>query len=98
SNDELAARGRALANLGDVDRQTIAGAIATGTHGTGSRDGGLATFVRGLELVTASGDLIRCSDHEEPEVFHCARVALGALGVVTKVTLQCVPEFHLHGV
>ncbi len=97
-NDELARRGLALANLGDIDRQTISGAIATSTHGTGIRLGGLATFVRGLEMVTAGGELLRCSADEEPEVFHCARVGLGALGIVTKVTLQCVPAFRLHAV
>ena len=95
-NDELAQRGLALQNLGDIDRQTISGAIATATHGTGRHFGGLATFVRGLEMVTADGELLRCSPDEEPEVFHRARVGLGALGIVTKVTLQCVPAFRLH--
>ena len=52
--------------------------------------------MRGLELVTAGGEVVRCSADEEPEMFHCARVGLGALGVVTKVTLQCVPTFRLH--
>jgi L-gulono-1,4-lactone dehydrogenase len=97
-NDELAQRGLALQNLGDIDRQTISGAIATATHGTGAAFGGLATFVRGLEMVTADGELVRCSADEEPEIFHCARVGLGALGIVTKVTLQCVPAFRLHAV
>jgi FAD-linked oxidoreductase len=95
-NEELARRGLALANLGDIDRQTISGAIATATHGGGARFGGLATFVRAMEVVTADGDVLRCSPDEEPEVFACARVGLGALGVVTKVTLQCVPAFRLH--
>lgn len=95
-NEELAVRHLALANLGDIDRQTIAGAISTATHGTGATLGGLATFVRALELVTADGDVVRCSGDEEPELFHAARVGLGALGVVTKVTLQCVPAFNLH--
>jgi L-gulonolactone oxidase len=95
-NEELARRGLALANLGDIDRQTISGAIATATHGGGARFGGLATFVQGMELVTAGGDVLRCSSDEEPEVFACARVGLGALGVVTKLTLQCVPAFRLH--
>ncbi|HEY5166091.1 MAG TPA: D-arabinono-1,4-lactone oxidase [Acidimicrobiia bacterium] len=95
-NEELAVRGLAFANLGDIDRQTIAGAISTATHGTGATFGGLATFVRALELVTADGDVLRCSADEEPEVFHAARVGVGALGVVTKVTLQCVPAFNLH--
>ncbi len=94
-DEELATRGLALANLGDIDRQSIAGAISTATHGTGARFGGLATFVRAMELVTADGDVLRCSPDEEPEVFHCARVGLGALGVVTTVTLQCVPAFTL---
>ena len=85
-------------NLGDIDRQTLAGALSTGTHGTGARLGGLATFIRGMELVTAGGEVLRCSPDEEPEVFHCARVGLGALGVVTKLTLDCVPTFTLRHV
>ena len=97
-NEELSRRGLALANLGDIDRQTISGAIATATHGGGARFGGLATFVRGLELVTGDGTVVRCSPDEEPELFTCARVALGALGVVTKLTLQCVPAFRLHSI
>jgi L-gulono-1,4-lactone dehydrogenase len=95
-NHELAVRGLALPNLGDIDRQTLAGALSTGTHGTGARFGGLATFVRGMEIVTATGEVLRCSPLEEPEVFACARVGLGALGVVTKYTLQCQPAFRLH--
>jgi L-gulonolactone oxidase len=97
-NEELAARGLALPNLGDIDRQSIAGAVATATHGTGARFGGLATFLRGLHLITADGETLRCSPDEEPEVFHVARVGLGALGVVTRVTLQCVPAFTLRHV
>ncbi len=97
-NQELAARGLALQNLGDIDRQSVAGAIATGTHGTGAAFGALPTFVEGMELVTASGEVLSCSATEEPEVLHCARVGLGALGVVTKVTLRCVPAFNLHHV
>jgi L-gulono-1,4-lactone dehydrogenase len=95
-DEELARRGLALANLGDIDRQSMAGAIATGTHGTGRTFGGLATFVRGMDLFTADGEPVHCSLEEEPEVFHAARVGLGALGVVTKLTLQCVPAFNLH--
>ncbi|MCU1459901.1 MAG: FAD-linked oxidoreductase [Actinomycetia bacterium] len=95
-NEQLALRDLALENLGDIDQQTIAGAIATSTHGTGRRFGGLATQVRGLELVTADGELLRCSPAEEPELFHCARVGLGALGIVTQVTLAVVPAYRLH--
>jgi L-gulono-1,4-lactone dehydrogenase len=97
-NEELATRDLALANLGDIDRQSISGAIATATHGGGKQFGGLATFVTGLELVTGDGDVLRCSRDEEPEVFACARVGLGALGVVTKVTLECESAFRLHSI
>ena len=94
-NAELAGRGWALTNLGDVDRQTIAGALSTGTHGTGAEYGGLATQVRALELVTAAGDVLHCSPAEHPDVFSAARIGLGALGVLTTVTLQAVPAFAL---
>jgi L-gulonolactone oxidase len=97
-NEALAVRGLAMENLGDVAYQTIAGAISTSTHGTGAQLGGLATQVVGLELVTADGSVVSCSADEEPEVFQAARVGLGALGVVSKVTLQCVPAFNLRAV
>ncbi len=97
-NEELARRGLALSNLGDIDRQTVAGATSTGTHGTGIRYGSIAAAIIGLELVTAAGDVVRCSATEEPEVFASARVGLGVLGVVTQVTLQCEPLFKLHSV
>jgi FAD-linked oxidoreductase len=97
-NQQLALRGLALTNLGDIDRQTISGALATGTHGTGLGLGGLATMVRAMEIVTAEGEIVRCSETEEPELFACARVGLGALGVVTKLTLQAEPAFRLHSV
>jgi len=94
-NDLLAGAGLALPNLGDIDAQTIAGAISTGTHGTGARFGGLATEVTGLELVTADGTVTGCSADHEPDLWASARVGLGALGVVTAVTLQTVPLFGL---
>ena len=94
-NAELAALGWAMTNLGDIDRQTIAGALATGTHGTGGEFGGLTSQVRALELVLADGTVLRCSPTEHPEVFSAARLGLGALGVVSEVTLQTVPAFAL---
>ncbi|HVF12512.1 MAG TPA: D-arabinono-1,4-lactone oxidase [Actinomycetota bacterium] len=97
-NEELARNGLALQNLGDIAYQSIAGAISTATHGTGARFGGLATQVRGLELITADGANLRCSAEERPEIFTSARVSLGALGVISTVTLQCVPAFNLHAV
>jgi FAD-linked oxidoreductase len=92
----LAAEGLALENLGDIDQQTIAGAISTGTHGTGARFGGLATQVRRLVIITADGSQLRCSATEHPDLFAAARIGLGALGVITEITLQCVPSFKLH--
>ena len=91
----LAAEGLAMSNLGDIDRQSISGAISTGTHGTGEKLGGIATQVRGLELVTGDGSVVTCSATERPDVFAAARVGLGALGIVTAVTLQCEPAFEL---
>ncbi len=88
--------GLALANLGDIDRQSVAGAISTGTHGTGARLGGLATQVVALELVLADGTVTRCSATDRPELFAAARVSLGALGLLSTVTLQCRPAFALH--
>ncbi|WP_392543141.1 D-arabinono-1,4-lactone oxidase [Oryzobacter telluris] len=95
-NPALQALGLALPNLGDIDRQTISGAIATGTHGTGVRRQGIAAAVRGLTLVLADGSVVRCSAQEEADLFEAARVGLGALGVVVEVELQCVPAFRLH--
>lgn len=95
-NTWLAEHGLALPVLGEIDAQTIAGAIATGTHGTGARFGSLSTLVTGLDIVTGDGRVLRCSAEEEPGIFHAARVGLGALGVVTAVTLRCVPSFQLH--
>lgn len=67
-NDELAKRGLALSNLGDIDKQTLAEALSTGTHGTSHRLGPIAAAVISLELVTANGDLVTCSPTEEPEL------------------------------
>ena len=95
-NPALQALGLALPNLGDIDRQTISGAISTGTHGSGLRRQGIASAVVGLTLALADGSLLRCSADVEPEVFAAARVGLGALGVITEVELQCVPAFRVH--
>ncbi len=93
----LSVHGLALENLGDIDVQTVAGAIATGTHGTGARFGGLAAQVVGMELVRGDGGVLRLGADGGPPVT-AAAVGLGALGVVTEVTLQCVPAFTLHAV
>jgi len=94
-NRELASRGLALENLGDISYQTLAGAVSTSTHGTGLGFGGLASQVEALELVAADGTVLSCSADEEPEVFAAARVGVGALGILTEATLRCVPAFRL---
>jgi L-gulonolactone oxidase len=94
-NAVLAAHGLALPNLGDIDTQTISGALATGTHGTGTGFGCLATFVEGMEIVTGAGEVLRCSRSSEPDVLRAAAVNLGALGIVTELTLRCVDAFTL---
>jgi len=94
-NAELDRLGLAMTNLGDIDAQTIAGAVSTGTHGTGARLGGLATQIVRLELVLADGSVVTCSADRQPDLFAAARVGLGTLGVITHVTLQCEPAFAL---
>ena len=91
----LGERGLALENQGDVDPQTIAGAIATATHGTGARYRNISAQVAGLRLVTAAGEVLECSAERDPDLFRAARVGLGALGVVTGVTLRCAPLYTL---
>ncbi len=94
--DPLWAHGLALANMGDIDRQSLGGAIGTGTHGTGPALGNLSTQVVGLRLVTATGEVIDCSLDQEAEIFRAAQVAMGALGIITQVTLRCLPAYDLH--
>jgi len=94
-NRILAEHGLALPNLGDIDSQSIAGAISTGTHGTGARLGCLSTFVESLTLVDGSGATVTASARENPDVFQAARVGVGALGILTEVTLRCVDAFIL---
>jgi FAD-linked oxidoreductase len=97
-NDELASRGLAMPNLGDINTQSIAGAIGTATHGTGAGHGNIATTIVGLEIVTGDGSICRVDEDNDPELLRVARVGLGALGIVTEVTLRCVPTFNLHAV
>ncbi|WP_309102243.1 D-arabinono-1,4-lactone oxidase [Microbacterium sp.] len=94
----LARHGLAMENLGDIDRQSISGAVSTGTHGTGSRFGGLATQVVGVTLITAAGEFLRVDEQENAELLPAVALGLGALGVIVDVTLQCVPSFVMHAV
>lgn len=87
--------GLALANQGDIDRQTLGGAIGTGTHGTGNTLGSLSTMVTGVTLVTAAGDILNLNRKSEPELFEAARLSFGSLGVITRFRLKLVPSFAL---
>lgn len=91
----LAARGLAMENQGDIDRQSLAGALATATHGTGLRFRNLSAQVAGMRLVTGDGSAVEVTD---ADTLQAARVGLGCLGVVTEVTLRCVPLFTLRRV
>jgi L-gulono-1,4-lactone dehydrogenase len=93
-NEELDRLGLAMENLGDIDRQTIAGAISTGTHGTGARLRNISAQVEAVELVTAAGEVRELSG-AEPDLLRAARVGVGALGAISAVTLRCVPAFTL---
>lgn len=95
-NRELAARGLALENLGDIAYQSIAGATQTATHGTGARFRNLSSAIVGMRLVDGQGEIVVCDRDTRPEVFEVARVGLGAMGIVSEVTIQCVPAFNLH--
>jgi len=105
-NTELLARGLSLANMGDIQVQTVAGATQTGTHGTGRDVGGMAAQVAGLQLVLADGQIVTCSadspsggislpDGSPADLFGAARVGLGALGIATAVTFRVVTAFLL---
>lgn len=92
----LGAHGLALANMGDIDRQTVGGAISTSTHGTGLGYTGYSGMITGLEILTADGSLRWVDAAHEPELFEAARVGLGALGVVTEVEFAVCDSFLLH--
>jgi FAD/FMN-containing dehydrogenase len=94
--EPLLKAGLAMENMGDIDRQGIAGAISTGTHGTGKGIGSISTQVVGLRLITASGETLDCSAESQPDVFKAAKVSLGSLGIITQVTLRCLPAYRLH--
>jgi FAD-linked oxidoreductase len=93
--DPLWELGLAMANIGDIDRQTLAGAVSTGTHGTGRALGSISTQVTSLKLITAAGEIVECSPSREPAIFKAAQVSLGALGVLAEVTLRLLPRYYL---
>ncbi len=87
-----------MPNLGDVTYQTVAGSLSTSTHGTGLERSGLAAQILSFRLVVARGEVLFCDPSNHAEIFHCGRVSLGALGVITEITLRVVPAFNLRAV
>jgi FAD-linked oxidoreductase len=87
--------GQALVNMPDIDEQTLAGCLATATHGTGTGIGCMSTFIEGLQLVDARGELVDCDRRNNAELFDAARVSLGSLGIITQVRLQNVAPYRL---
>ena len=94
-NELLAEQGLALTNMGDIQAQTVSGAIGTGTHGTGRASASIAAQVAALELVLADGSVVGCSAAEHPQLFEAARIGLGCIGVITAVTFRTEPGFLL---
>lgn len=94
--EALFEQGMAQENLGDIDVQSISGAISTGTHGTGVGFGTLSTQVESLTLVTASGAILECSPARNADIFKAAQVSLGTLGIIAQVTLRVVPAKRMH--
>ncbi|MGW0905414.1 D-arabinono-1,4-lactone oxidase [Streptomyces sp. NPDC002853] len=94
-NAALAREGLSLTNMGDIMEQTVSGATSTGTHGTGRDSASISAQIKALELVTADGTVLICSEKENAEVFAAARIGLGALGVISAITFAVEPVFFL---
>ncbi len=94
--EPLLDQGLGMANMGDIDRQSIAGAISTGTHGTGKGLGSISTQIVGLRLILADGSVREVNTQTDPILFKAAQVSLGALGIISQVTLQLLPAYRLH--
>lgn len=88
--------GQAMVNMADIDYQTLAGAVSTSTHGTGIDYGSYSSYVSGLRLITASGDVLDCDAENNPEIFSAARVSLGALGLISRIRMQNRRPFKVH--
>ena len=95
-NTLLAKNGLAMENMGDINVQSISGAISTGTHGTGTHFGNISTQVIKLQFINGLGEIVYCNRDQNPEIFKAAQISLGLIGVITEITLQCIPAFNLH--
>jgi L-gulonolactone oxidase len=96
--EELDLRGLALENMGDIAYQSIAGATATATHGTGWHFGNISSRIVGLRLIASDGSIVVATPEENPDVLSAARVGVGALGIVSTVTIEAVRAFRLHAI
>src|SRR5687767_10725824 len=94
-SERLAAEGLALENLGDIDVQTVSGAVSTATHGTGERYRNISSQVEAVELATADGSAVECSRESDPDLWRAARVGLGSLGAIASLTFRVVPAFTI---
>ncbi len=92
----LDAMGFAFRNLGDIDVQTLAGAVSTGTHGTGLALGCLSSEITGVKLVTANGEQRCITQETDSDLVHAAQVSLGTFGVITELQMALVPSYRLH--
>jgi L-gulono-1,4-lactone dehydrogenase len=97
-SERLDDEGLALPNLGDIDAQSLAGATATATHGTGIRHQNISAGIVSMELVLADGSVVEVGEQDDPDALRAARVSVGALGIVTAIALRTVPAFNLHAV
>lgn len=95
-NRELEKLGLAMPNLGDIDAQTISGAISTATHGTGADLPNISAQVEAIDLATANGEMLELTPGSDPDRLLAARVGVGSLGAIAAVTLRTVPAFNLH--
>ncbi|MDP3493655.1 MAG: D-arabinono-1,4-lactone oxidase [Hyphomonadaceae bacterium] len=93
--DALWKKGASLINQGDVNPQALAGAIATGTHGTGATLGSLSTTARSFQLLTHDGSLVSCSATENADLFEAQRLSLGLMGIATRIEIDVLPAYHL---
>ena len=94
--EPLLRAGLAMENMGDIDRQSIAGAISTGTHGTGQGIGSISTQVVGVRLITAVHKILDITAETHPALLKATQVSLGALGIISQVTLRLLPTYRLH--
>ncbi len=94
--EALATSGYAVENFGDSNELTIAGALSSGTHGTGVQFGILSTVVVTIWIITAEGKLVECSEDKNEDLFRAAQLSLGLLGIIIKITLRIVPMYRLH--